>query len=73
MRNYDLFSWAKEQPKDDYKPGERVRHNQSGHTATVKTVREGDARAFGGLRKLYALDFGESVAGPFGVDLNGGE
>lgn len=59
-------------PKDDYKAGDRVRHNQSGHTATVEAVRKGDAGAFGG-RRLYLLDFGESVAGPFGTELNGGE
>ena len=60
--------------KDDYKPGDRVRHNQSGREATVTDIRvTKEMKAFGELRKVYRLDFGETVLGPFGYDLNGGE
>ena len=60
--------------KDDYKPGDRVRHNQIGREATVTAVRiSNGVKAFGELRKVYRLDFGETVLGPFGYDLNGGE
>ena len=60
--------------KDDYKQGDRVRHNQSGREATVTDIRvTKEMKAFGELRKVYRLDFGETVLGPFGYDLNGGE
>lgn len=60
--------------KDDYKPGDRVRHNQSGRVATIEAVRvTREMKVFGEYRKVYRLNFGESVPGPFGTELNGGE
>lgn len=60
--------------KDDYKKGDRVRHNQSGRVATIEAVRvTREMKVFGEYRKVYRLNFGESVPGPFGTELNGGE
>ncbi|MBP5714813.1 MAG: hypothetical protein J6X07_08970 [Prevotella sp.] len=60
--------------KDDYKKGDRVRHNQSRRVATIEAVRvTREMKVFGEYRKVYRLNFGESVPGPFGTELNGGE
>lgn len=60
--------------KDDYKKGDRVRHNQSGRVATIEGVRvTSEMKVFGEYRKVYRLNFGESVPGPFDTELNGGE
>jgi hypothetical protein len=41
--------------------------------ATVTAIREAFVNGCDGYRYLYTLDFGQSVTGPFGVELNGGE
>lgn len=66
-------SEIKNRVKDDYKQGDQVRHHQSQEVATISAVRKVNDKAFGGLRKLYTLDFGHSVKGAFGIELNGGE
>ena len=60
--------------KDDYKPGDRVKHKGTGEVGTIVSVREGDvAKAFGGRRKLYTIDFGRSVTAAFDIEMNMGE
>jgi hypothetical protein len=55
------------------KIGDTVRHNKTGREATVTAIREAFVNGCDGYRYLYTLDFGQSVKGPFGVELNGGE
>jgi hypothetical protein len=50
-----------------------VRHNKHEEVATVTAIREAFVNGCDGYRYLYTLDFGQSVTGPFGVELNGGE
>ena len=51
-----------------------MRHNQSGRVATIEGVRvTREMKVFGEYRKVYRLNFGESVPGPFGTELDGGE
>ena len=57
----------------EIKTGDRVRHNQTGREATVTAIHKAYVNSCGGNRYLYTLDFGQSVRGPFGVELNGGE
>lgn len=53
--------------------GDTVRHNKHEEVATVTAIREAFVNRCDGYRYLYTLDFGQSVKGPFGVELNGGE
>ena len=53
--------------------GDKVRHNKHEEVATVTAIREAFVNRCDGYRYLYTLDFGQSVKGPFGVELNGGE
>ena len=55
------------------KIGDKVRHNKHEEVATVTAIREAFVNRCDGYRYLYTLDFGQSVTGPFGVELNGGE
>ena len=55
------------------KIGDTVRHNKHEEVATVTAIREAFDNVCDGYRYLYTLDFGQSVTGPFGVELNGGE
>lgn len=55
------------------KVGDKVRHNKHEEVATVVNIREAFVNRADGYRYLYTLDFGQSVFGPFMVDLNGGE
>ena len=55
------------------KVGDKVRHNKHEEVATVTAIREAFVNRCDGYRYLYTLDFGQSVKGPFGVELNGGE
>jgi len=55
------------------KVGDTVRHNKHEEVATVTAIREAFVNGCDGYRYLYTLDFGQSVTGPFGVELNGGE
>lgn len=55
------------------KIGDTVRHNKHEEVATVTSIREAFVNRCDGYRYLYTLDFGQSVKGPFGVELNGGE
>lgn len=55
------------------KVGDKVRHNKHEEVATVTAIREAFVNGCDGYRYLYTLDFGESVTGPFDVELNGGE
>ena len=55
------------------KIGDTVRHNKHEEVATVTAIREAFVNGCDGYRYLYTLDFGQSVTGPFGVELNGGE
>ena len=55
------------------KVGDKVRHNKHEEVATVTAIREAFVNGCDGYRYLYTLDFGQSVTGPFGVELNGGE
>lgn len=70
----DMLQPTTDGTKDDYNVGDRVRHNHSGREATITAVRvSATVKTFGNLRKVYRLDFGETVLGPFGYDLNGAE
>ena len=53
--------------------GDKVRHNKHEEVATVTAIREAFVNRADGYRYLYTLDFGQSVKGPFDVELNGGE
>ena len=53
--------------------GDKVRHNKHEEVATVTAIREAFVNRCDGYRYLYTLDFGQSVRGPFDVELNGGE
>ena len=55
------------------KVGDKVRHNKHEEVATVTAIREAFVNRADGYRYLYTLDFGQSVLGPFQVELNGGE
>lgn len=55
------------------KVGDTVRHNKHEEVATVTAIREAFDNVCDGYRYLYTLDFGQSVKGPFDVELNGGE
>lgn len=55
------------------KVGDKVRHNKHEEVATVTAIREAFVNGCDGYRYLYTLDFGQSVKGPFDVELNGGE
>lgn len=55
------------------KVGDKVRHNKHEEVATVTAIREAFVNGCNGYRYLYTLDFGQSVTGPFDVELNGGE
>jgi hypothetical protein len=55
------------------KVGDKVRHNKHEEVATVTAIREAFVNRADGYRYLYTLDFGQSVKGPFDVELNGGE
>jgi len=55
------------------KVGDKVRHNKHEEVATVTAIREAFVNVCDGYRYLYTLDFGQSVKGPFDVELNGGE
>ena len=55
------------------KVGDKVRHNKHEEVATVTAIREAFLNGCDGYRYLYTLDFGQSVKGPFDVELNGGE
>lgn len=57
---------------EGFKVGDMVRHNQSNEVAKVVGIRKGNSCALG-LVTLYKLDFGKSVEGSFGYELNGGE
>ena len=58
---------------EQIKIGDKVRHNKHEEVATVTAIREAFVNRCDGYRYLYTLDFGQSVRGPFGVELNGGE
>lgn len=55
------------------KIGDKVCHNKHEEVATVTAIREAFVNGCDGYRYLYTLDFGQSVKGPFDVELNGGE
>ena len=55
------------------KVGDKVRHNKHEEVATVTAIREAFVNGCDGYRYLYTLDFGQSVKGPFDMELNGGE
>ena len=56
------------------KVGDKVRHNMTGdRVATVTGIRRVQGYKWEGEITVYRLDFGESVKGPFDVELNGGE
>lgn len=55
------------------KIGDTVRHNKHEEVATVTAIREAFVNGCDDYRYLYTLDFSQSVTGPFGVELNGGE
>lgn len=55
------------------KVGDKVRHNKHEEVATVTAIREAFVNRADGYRYLYTLDFGQSVYGPFKIDLNGGD
>jgi len=58
---------------EQIKIGDKVRHNKHEEVATVTAIREAFVNRCDGYRYLYTLDFGQSVRGPFDVELNGGE
>jgi hypothetical protein len=59
---------------DGIKVGDRVRHNWTGdRVATVTGIRRVQGYKWEGEITVYRLDFGESVKGPFGTEMNGGE
>lgn len=69
-----ISSAERERARLDIKVGDKVCHNLTGdHVATVTAIREAFVNVCAGYRYVYTLDFGESVKGPFDVDLNGGE
>lgn len=53
--------------------GDQVRHNQSNEIATITAVRKVVWWKYEGEVNAYTLDFGHSVKGTFGIELNGGE
>lgn len=56
------------------KVGDKVRHNLTGdRVATVTGIRRVQGYKWEGEITVYHLDFGESVKGPFGMEMNGGE
>lgn len=56
------------------KVGDKVRHNLTGdRVATVTGIRRVQGYKWEGEITVYRLDFGESVKGPFGMEMNGGE
>lgn len=56
------------------KVGDKVRHNLTGdRVATVTGIRRVQGYKWEGEITVYRLDFGESVKGPFGTEMNGGE
>ena len=55
------------------KVGDRVRHNWSDVVATVVGIRKGFWNKADGYVTLYKLDFGQSVIGPYQMEMNGGE
>ena len=59
--------------REQIKIGDKVRHNKHEEVATVTAIREAFVNGCDGYRYLYTLDFGQSVKGPFDVELNGGE
>lgn len=68
-----ISSAERERTRLEIKVGDTVRHNKHEEVATVTAIREAFVNRCDGYRYLYTLDFGQSVTGPFGVDLNGGE
>jgi len=69
-RNY---STSEKSEPEGFRVGDKVRHNQSNEVATITAIRRAYVPMFGSIRLLYTLDFGKSVIGPFGCELNGGE
>jgi len=56
------------------KVGDKVRHNLTGdRVATVTGIRRVQGYKWEGEITVYRLDFGESVKGPCGMEMNGGE
>lgn len=56
------------------KVGDKVRHNLTGNrVATVTGIRRVQGYKWEGEITVYRLDFGESVKGPCGMEMNGGE
>lgn len=55
------------------KVGDKVKHNKHDEVATVTAIRSTFVRSFDGFRYVYTLDFGKSVKGAFGMEMNGGE
>lgn len=59
---------------EEIKVGDKVRHNLTGdRVATVTGIRRVQGYKWEGEITVYRLDFGESVKGPFGMEMNGGE
>ena len=68
-----ISSAERERTRLEIKVGDKVRHNKHEEVATVTAIREAFVNGCDGYRYLYTLDFGQSVTGPFDVELNGGE
>lgn len=59
---------------EEIKVGDKVRHNLTGNrVATVTGIRRVQGYKWQGEITVYRLDFGESVKGPCGMEMNGGE
>lgn len=71
VRDFEPVEIATE--AEGVKVGDKVRHNKHEEVATVTAIREAFVNGCDGYRYLYTLDFGQSVKGPFDVELNGGE
>ena len=60
--------------REQIKIGDKGRHNLTGdRMATVTGIRRVHGYKWEGEITVYRLDFGESVKGPFGMEMNGGE
>jgi sRNA-binding protein len=70
---YTLEPASEIKEAEGIKVGDKVRHNKHEEVATVTAIREAFVNRCDGYRYLYTLDFGQSVLGPFQVELNGGE
>lgn len=72
VRDFEPVEDVKE--AEGVKVGDKVRHNLTGdRVATVTGIRRVQGYKWEGEITVYRLDFGESVKGPCGMEMNGGE